>query len=285
MRIAWKGVLGFAGRHWPLTVLLLLVAVVTMIPHLLERLFVYYPYKDLVGNPSHVGLEYRDLALVAEDGVRLHGWFVPAPGATRTLLIFHGNAGNISHRLEWIRMLHDLGCHVLIVDYRGYGKSEGSPFEEGLYRDARAAHVWWARERSGAGESLVIMGESLGGSVAVDLAAQTNPAGLILQSTFSSAWDMAKTMLPLGVLQPLTSIHFDSVSKMSRIRCPKLVIHGDRDEIVPFRLGRKLYDAAPPPKWFYKVPGAGHNDLVSAAGAEYTRHLHDFLSQLPPGGK
>jgi fermentation-respiration switch protein FrsA (DUF1100 family) len=182
-------------------------------------------------------------------------------------------------------MLHELNCHVFIIDYRGYGKSEGSPFEEGLYRDARAAYQWWVRERSASGESLVLMGESLGGSVAVDLAARVNPSGLILQSTFTSAWDMAKTMFPLGLLQPFTSVRFDSIAKLGKIRCPKLVIHGDRDEIVPFRLGRKLYDAALPPKSFYQVPGAGHNDLISAAGPEYLNRLKDFLSQLPPPAK
>jgi hypothetical protein len=281
MSAFWKKALKFAGRHWPVTGFLLLAIGIMMTPHVLERLFVYYPSKGFIGSPGDLGLDYRDLFLTADDKVRVHGWFVPAPGATITLLIFHGNAGNISHRLEWIQLLHELNCHVLIIDYRGYGKSEGSPFEQGLYLDARAAYRWWIREQDGPGQQLVVVGESLGGCVAVDLAAETNPAGLILQSTFTSARDMARTIFPLGLLQPLTGIRFDSASKITRIRCPKLVIHGSRDEIVPFGLGMKLYESALPPKTFYEVRGAGHNDLVWTGGTEYSRRLREFLSQLP----
>ena len=270
--------LEFAWNHWPLTGLLLLAAAIVMTPHLLERLFVYYPSRDLTGTPSLLGLDYSNLSLLAEDNVRLHGWFVPRPESRTTIFILHGNAGNISHRLEWIRLLHELGCHVLIIDYRGYGQSEGRPFEDGLYRDARAGYAWWTHNH--AGEQLVVLGESLGGSVAVDLAAGAQPAGLILQSTFPSARDMANILFPLGLLQPLMGVHFDSESKIARIRCPKLVIHGTSDEIVPFRLGRKLYDAAPEPKSFYAVQGAGHNDLIWTAGPEYVGHLREFLSRL-----
>ncbi len=274
-----RKLLRFAWKHWPLTVLFLLVAVATMTPHLLERLFVYYPSRELAGNPAAVGLDYQDLWLAAEDGVKLHGWFVPLARSRQTLLILHGNAGNISHRIEWIRMLHELGCNVLIIDYRGYGKSEGRPFEDGLYRDARAAYTWWRHNQHG--DHLVVLGESLGGAVAVDLAAGVQPAGLVLQSAFSSARDMAKTLFPLGLLQPLTGIRFDSESKITRVHCPKLVIHGTRDEIVPFRLGRKLYDAARDPKVFFAVEGAGHNDLVWTAGSEYVEQLRAFLLRLP----
>lgn len=282
---AWQGIGRFARNHWPLTGLLVLAIATAMTPHLLERFFIYYPSKELAGNPSHLGLSYQELSLITEDRVQLHGWFVPCAGAGRTLLIFHGNAGNISHRLEWIQLLHELNCHILIIDYRGYGKSQGSPFEDGLYRDARAAHEWWIRERSGTGEQLVVMGESLGGCVAVNLAVGIKPAGLILQSTFTSARDMAKTIMPLGLLQPLTGTHFDSASKIDKLQCPKLLIHGERDEIVPLRLGRRLYELASPPKMFYEVPGAGHNDLVWIAGPEYSRRLRAFLSQLAPPPK
>jgi fermentation-respiration switch protein FrsA (DUF1100 family) len=280
MSAFWQKPARFAVRHWPVSGFLLLLLTMAMTPHLLERFFVYYPSRALVGNPGDIGLEYRDLFLITNDDVRLHGWFVPSAGSRVTLLIFHGNAGNVSHRLEWIRLLHGLSCHVLIIDYRGYGKSEGSPFERGLYLDARAAYRWWVQQQSGPGQKLVVMGESLGGCVAVDLAAEVNPAGLILQSTFTSARDMARTLFPLGLLHPLTGIRFDSVSKIGGVRCPKLVIHGTRDEIVPFGLGRKLYEAAPPPKIFYEVADAGHNDLVWAAGTEYSKRLHDFLSRV-----
>jgi len=251
-----------------------------MIPHALERMFVYYPFRQVEGSPGDLGLAYRDITLVTEDNLKLHGWFVPRDGARVTLLIFHGNAGNIGHRLPWIEMLHRLGVHVFIFDYRGFGKSEGKPFEEGLYRDARAAYRWWQSEREPLGEKLILVGESLGGSVAVHLAARAPVAGLILQSTFTSARDMAKTMFPIGLLLPLTGLKFDSRADIARVTCPKLVIHGDRDEIVPFRFGKALYEAAPSPKSFYAVPGAGHNDLLWAAGPEYGRQLQSFISAI-----
>ncbi len=270
----------FLRRHWLIAAVLVLVIGFVMTPHRLERLFVYYPFRQLEGDPGSVGLAFQDIHLVTEDGIKLHGWFVPCEGAQSTLLIFHGNGGNISHRLPWIEMLHPLGVHVFIIDYRGFGRSEGTPFEEGLYRDARAAYNWWVRERQPRGEKLILVGESLGGAVAVHLGAQVPAAGLILQSTFTSARDMAKTMFPLGLLLPLTGLRFDSQKEIAKIACPKLLIHGTRDEIVPFRLGKTLYEIAPPPKSFYLVPEAGHNDLLWVAGSEYSRQLKSFLSGI-----
>ena len=192
----------------------------------LERMFVYFPTRDIEADPSQIGLRYQDLSATASDGVTLHGWFIPRPGSAHTFLIFHGNAGNISHRLDWIRILHDLGAQVMIVDYRGYGRSQGKPFEEGLYLDALAAHAWWAKERAAGGNKLILVGESLGCAVAVDLAARVPVDGIVLQSGFTTAWDMAKTIMPIGLLQPLTGVTFDSASKIQRIGCPKLFIHG-----------------------------------------------------------
>jgi len=269
----------FVRRHWVILAFLLFIISIVMKPHALERFFVYYPDRILVGDPSGIGLAFEDLSLVTEDGVKLHGWFVPCVGSNRTFLVLHGNAGNISHRVPWIEILHGLQSHVLIIDYRGYGRSEGDPFEEGLYRDARAAAAWWSRRFPGPDQKLLLIGESLGGAVAIDLAGHVAASGLILQSTFTSARDMAKTLFPLGLLQPLTGIHFDSTDKIRRIKCPKLFIHGNRDEIVPFRLGRKLYELAPEPRRFWEVPGAGHNDLIWVAGPDYARTLREFLIQ------
>ena len=272
----------FLRRHWPIPAFLAVLALLAGTTDVLERYFVYFPIRELYGRPSDLGLPYLDAHFTAEDGVRLHGWFVPRPGARHTFLILHGNGGNISHRLGWICLLHDLGAHVLIFDYRGYGRSEGRPGEKGLYRDALAAYRWWSNECTEEPGALILLGESLGGAVAVNLASRVAVDGLILQSTFTNAWDMAKTMLPLGLLQPLTGIRFDSTSAVAAIRCPKLFIHGDRDDIVPFRLGRRLYELASPPKEFYAVPGAGHNDLVDTAGAEYRKRIGAFLSSVGP---
>jgi fermentation-respiration switch protein FrsA (DUF1100 family) len=270
----------FIIRHWPSCALAAFLLLMIMKPYALERHFVYYPTREVVGTPAQIGLAYEDVFPVAEDGVKLHGWYIASPGAGVTLLLFHGNAGNIGHRLPWLELLRPLQANILIIDYRGYGRSEGQPFEEGLYRDARAAHSWWSQRYAGKADSLVLVGESLGGAVAVELATRVPVTALILQSTFTSAWDMAKTIMPIGLLQPLTGIRFDSAARILRITCPKLIIHGDRDDIVPFRLGKKLYDLAPAPKQFFEVPGAAHNDLLWVAGPGYTRQVHAFLSRF-----
>ena len=251
-----------------------------MTTDILERFFVYYPTRQLTEDPSTLGLPYQDVYLLTEDGIRIHGWFVPQPNAPYTFLILHGNGGNISHRLGWIQMLRDLEANVLIVDYRGYGRSEGKPFEKGLYRDALAAYQWLSKEHIVERTKVILMGESLGGAVAVELAARVQVDGLVLQSTFTSAWDMAKTIMPVGLLQPLTGVTFDSASLIPLIRCPKLFIHGDQDKTVPFRLGRRLFELAQPPKDFYQVPGAGHNDLLLIAGGAYVLRMKAFLDSI-----
>jgi fermentation-respiration switch protein FrsA (DUF1100 family) len=272
----------FLEKHWILTAFFALSAVFVMIPGNIERMFVYFPSRELASDPSRAGLQYEDISPVAEDGVRLHGWYVPYPQSRCTLLIFHGNAGNIGHRVEWVEMLHELRASVLILDYRGYGRSEGRPYEAGLYRDAMAAYGWW-RQRSGDRDRLIAIGESLGGAVAVNLASRVEIDGLVLQSTFTSAWDMAKTLFPIGLLQPLARIRFDSASVIGKISCPKLIIHGEADEIVPFRLGRKLHDLAAPPKEFYAVPRAHHNDLLWVAGPEYGARMSSFIGRVCGG--
>jgi len=280
MKASWRAAGQFLIKHWILVAFLIFIGGFAMTPHRIERLLVYYPTRQIRENPGTVGLDYQDIYLVTDDHVRLHGWFIPYEAAGCTLLVFHGNGGNIGDRVEWIEMLHRLGVNVFIIDYRGYGKSEGDPFEEGLYRDARAAWQWWKHERQSRGEKLILFGESLGGAVAIHLAGSVSPAGLIVQSTFTSAWDMAKTMMPIGLLQPLINVHFDSAKAMAQVRCPKLIIHGTQDEIVPFRLGRRLFEQAPDPKAFYSVPNAGHNDLPWVAGEEYSRRLRMFISGI-----
>jgi uncharacterized protein len=276
----WHAVGRFLRRHWFLEVFLVFVIGFIMFPHNLERMFVYYPVRQITEDPGHIGLSYQNLSIVSEDGVRLHGWFIPCEGANRTLLFFHGNAGNIGDRLFYIETFHKLKVHVFIIDYRGYGKSEGKPFEKGLYRDAWAAYNWWAHERQPGGEKLILFGESLGGAVAVNLASKVRPAGLILQSTLTCAKDIARENLLLRLLFPLANVQFDSSKLISQVVCPKLIIHGTHDEMIPFRFGKALYDRAAFPKTMYVVPEAGHNDLPWVAGEEYSVKLKQFLSDI-----
>jgi fermentation-respiration switch protein FrsA (DUF1100 family) len=206
--------------------------------------------------------------------VRLHAWWVPSANARVSTLLLHGNAGNLTHRAPYMLLLKAAGSSVLALDYRGYGRSDGRPSEKGLYADADAAY----EHLKSRGSPIVIHGESLGSAVAVELACRRPCAGLVLEAPFTSARDVAATVLP-GI-GPLLVSGFDSKQRIARLRTPLLVLHGDRDEVIPFRLGRALFDAAPEPKTFWTVRGAGHNDLVDAAGLEYRDRLRRFYESL-----
>jgi hypothetical protein len=249
---------------------------------LLERT-VFQPTRGVDLRPEEVGVEGEEVFLRAEDGVRLHAFFLPAPGASRALFHLHGNAGNASHRLPLGAELVRLGAHVLLLDYRGYGRSEGRPSETGVYADARAA-LAHLREARGLPESrIVVFGSSLGGAVAVDLARDRPLAGLVLESTFTSLADAAR-----GVLGPLAPLlvrgRFASDRKIARVRCPLLFLHGERDTLVDPRLGRRLFELAPEPKRFEAIPGAGHNDLVEIGGRAYFARIGRFLEEVAPVG-
>ena len=224
----------------------------------LESTSIFYPDKILTATPQALGLAYEDVFIQTEDQVIIHGWLIRSPTAKSTLIFFHGNAGNIGDRLEKIDFFHALGLNMLIIDYRGYGKSEGNPTEQGIYKDATAAYDYLTSRSDMRGQKYISYGDSLGGAVAVDLAAKRAIACLIVDSTFSSAADMAKKIYPF-VPSFLIQTKMDSMGKIRSITVPKLFIHSVEDEIVPFALGKKLYDAAPDPKQFIEIVGT-HND-------------------------
>jgi fermentation-respiration switch protein FrsA (DUF1100 family) len=224
---------------------------------------------------SRLGAE--DVWLLTSDGFRLHAWWITVPQASFVTLYLHGNAGNVTHRFMQIREITAVGSSVLMLDYRGYGKSGGSPSERGLYADAEAAYRYLLDHGYGA-RHIVLQGESLGTAVAVDLASRKECAGVVLEAAFTSGRDVANTVLPL--IGTLVFRGFDSKSKIAKIRAPLLFFHGDRDQIIPLRLGRSLFEAAPGPKYFMEVPGAGHNDLVERAGSNYGKRLHEFYGQI-----
>ena len=258
----------------------------------LERSVVYHPiaYPRGSWHPEEFGLFVTDHYFETDDGVTLHAWHAEAErlsvnrhsgaGPRRTLLWFHGNAGNITHRAENMRLLVAEGIDVFIFDYRGFGRSEGRPSEKGLYTDARAAYAYLTDTLAVPREEIVFFGRSLGAAVAVELALDHAPAGLILESPFTSASAMARVMfggLPLGFL---VSSRFDTLGRIGRVNAPLLIAHGDRDEIVPFAMGRRIYDAANEPKRFYRITGAGHNDTYVIGGAPYFRELRAFWEGL-----
>jgi uncharacterized protein len=238
----------------------------------------YFPMKYPAGlwdTQSELGAE--DVWLVAADGVRLHAWWISAPRTSFVTLFVHGNAGNVTHRFSQIREITAAGSSILVLDYRGYGKSEGRPTEKGLYLDAETAYQH-LRDRGYGARQIILHGESLGAAVAVDLASRKECIGVVLEAPFTSGRDVAHTVLPY--LGPLLFRGFDSKSKIARVRAPLLFFHGDRDEIIPLRLGRALFDAAPQPKWFHEVAEAGHNDLIESAGPSYRENLGEFYGRL-----
>jgi uncharacterized protein len=261
-----------------------LLLVISALMLLFERKLIYFPQGGHDVTPPGLGLAFEDVALVAEDGVRLHAWYLPPPGEARwTVLLAHGNAGNISHRLDRTVFLQSrLGAAVLLFDYRGYGRSEGSPDEEGTYRDARAAHRWLVEEKGVPPERLVLFGESLGSAVALDLALSRPCRALVLESPFASVPAMARAVYPFLPLWPLVRTRYDNEAKAPGLRVPLLVLHGERDEVVPFAQGRRVFEAASGPKRFHPIPRAGHNDTYYAGGEAYWEAVRDFLDTLPP---
>jgi fermentation-respiration switch protein FrsA (DUF1100 family) len=239
---------------------------------------VYFPDRELYGDPGDVGLAFTDLTIPTEDGERLVGWWIPtrAEPARAHVLFFHGNAGNVSHRIEHAARLTAAGLDVMLVDYRGYGKSTGRPSETGLHLDAQASlaalragpHVDPAR--------IVLMGESLGGAVALRLALEAPPLACVLQSTFTSLRDVARAHYP-AALSALAGEAFPSLERIRRLRAPVLMLHGDVDEIVPLAHAEALFAAAPEPRRLHIVAGAGHNDLVDRMGASYGTEVARWL--------
>ncbi|MDP2949423.1 MAG: alpha/beta hydrolase [Chloroflexota bacterium] len=244
---------------------------------MIERYFIYFPARELEGAPSHWGLAFEDVFLTASDGVRIHGWFVPGRRDV-TWLWFHGNAGNISHRLENLRLLHDeLGVSVFIFDYRGYGRSQGSPSEHGTYLDADAALTHLRSRPDVAQDRIIYFGRSLGAAVAVELATRHPPLALILESPFPSVPYMARRTYPFLPVWPLLRTRYDALAKIGNVQAPLLVLHGDRDTIVPIEAGKRLFDAAREPKDLYPIRGAGHNDTYVVGGQDYFTALARFV--------
>jgi fermentation-respiration switch protein FrsA (DUF1100 family) len=259
---------------------LALLLAVGMWNRLIERM-IFFPTAGVDLRPEQLGVEGQELFLTSEDGVRLHAFFLPAAGASRALLFLHGNAGNASHRLPNAAALARLGIHVLLPDYRGYGLSEGRPSEAGVYADARAGLAHLVDAVGIPERRIVVFGRSLGGAVAVDLARDRELAGVILESTFTSASGVVRKSFG-SLLAPLARGRFESDAKIGRIRAPLLFFHGDRDELIDFELGRALFEAAPEPKAFETIAGAGHNDTVQVGGRAYFARIRRFIDQVAP---
>jgi fermentation-respiration switch protein FrsA (DUF1100 family) len=264
--------------------LLLVLALLNGLLYVQQPAMVFIPYRPLDATPRDWGLEFEDVSLTTPDGVRLHAWYIPSPGARPVLLFFHGNAGNISHRGDSVAIFHRLALNVLIVDYRGYGRSEGAPSERGLYRDAEAAWRYLTEGRGVDPAEIVVFGRSLGAAVAARLAATHPPGLLILESAFSSARDVASAVLPLLSRLVILRYRFDTERQVARVACPVLVLHSPDDEMIPFRLGERVYEAANEPRAFVRLAG-DHNTGFLMSQPDYERAIDRFLTEHLPGRK
>ncbi len=241
-----------------------------------EKGIVFFPDPHLVGTPADLGVTYEDIFFEAADGVRLHGWWVPKTNAP-VFLWFHGNAGNISHRLENIKLLHELvGVQVFIFDYREYGRSEGHISREGTYKDAAAAYRYVAETRAVPAPDIVLFGRSLGTALATDLAIQKPCRSLILESAFTNSSEMAKMLAPF-LFDWRPKVPYKNLGKIDKVRVPVLIIHGSDDEIIPVEMGRRLFAAANSPKDLYIISGAHHNDTYIVGGRAYFERLKGFI--------
>jgi len=240
---------------------------------------IYYPQRDIITTPDQIGLSYEAVAFEAADGVRLSGWFVPAEGPPRGVILFcHGNAGNISHRLESIRLFHGLGLSTFIFDYRGYGQSEGKPTERGTYLDAEAAWRYLVQERQVAPTEIIVFGRSLGGAIAAWLAQDHTPGALIVESTFTSVPDMASHLYPFLPARLLSRFDYNAIDYVRKTHCPVLIVHSRDDEMIPFGHGRRLFEAADEPKAFLEITGT-HNEGFVTSAERYQDGLDSFIAR------
>lgn len=252
---------------------------VCLLVYLFQSRLVFFPSWEKTADPGDAGLEYQDVHLVNAAGRRIHGWLVPAARARFTVLFCHGNAGNITHRLDSIRLFHELGATVFIFDYGGYGSSEGKPSEKGTYLDGRAAWDYLVTDRGVEPGDIVLFGRSLGAAVAIELANEVEPRALIAESCFTSAVELGARVYPWLPVRFLARTRYDSMARIGNVTVPKLFVHSIDDEVVPFGMGRRLYNRAPRPKKFVRING-GHNDGFLVSGDVYRRALSDFFDEL-----
>ncbi|MBF0523027.1 MAG: alpha/beta hydrolase [Candidatus Omnitrophica bacterium] len=240
-----------------------------------EEKAVFYPSKFLEATPRMAGLDFEDIYFKTQDGLTLNGWFIKFSSTAPTVIFFHGNAGNISHRIEKISLLRNVRVNIFLIDYRGYGNSQGRPSEKGVYEDAAAAYDYLLTRNDIDLHKLMAYGESLGGAVAIDLATRRNLSGLIVDSSFTNAADMAKMVVP-AIPGFLIRTKMDSLSKVGKINIPKLFIHSKEDEIVPFVYGRRLFEAAVEPKQFLETRG-DHNGGYYQSREKFLEGITNFL--------
>ncbi len=269
---------------WPKRMLVTIVAGIAIaylffcaLVYLQQGRMLYYPTSRIEGTPMDIGLAFDDVSFRTQDGVKLNAWYVPAGNERGFLLFCHGNAGNISHRLDTISIFHRLGLSVLIFDYRGYGRSEGKPDEQGTYLDAEAAWNYLVSERQVPADKIVYFGRSLGSAIAADTALRHAGAALIIESGFTSVPAYGQRLFPFLPVRLLARYKYATIDKVAKISIPKLFIHSPHDEVIPFDHGKALFEKAAVPKEFLQIKG-GHNEGFLLSGELYVDGIDRFLT-------
>ena len=267
-------------RKWLRVIVLLLLLYVML--RWFEHSQVYFPDKKVAVSGAALRRPWEDVYFKASDGTQLNGWLFPAntnsARARLAIVLFHGNGGNLSHRLDYCEALLATGVNVFAIDYRGYGRSEGRPGEEGTYLDAQAAHGW-LRQKGFAATNIIALGESLGGGVASELAVRETVGGLILQSSFTSLPDIGAEVFPWLPVRLMASIKYDTHGKLPRIQVPVLVMHSRADTLIGFHHAEKNFAAAHGPKLFWELQG-DHNFTFEAGRVQYTEGVERFLKLI-----
>jgi len=275
LRVGWKAL------RFVLLIYLGIYIGVSCIFYVHQERFLYHPRTEITSTPDDFALTYEDIFFSTSDGIELNGWYVGSPGSNITVLFFHGNAGNMGVRTELMRVLYDMGLNVFTFDYRGFGKSEGEPTEEGTYLDAEAALDYLVTEKNCTMDRIIIYGWSLGGAISSHLAAEHTPAAFILEGSFTSyddiAGDIFHRMLLPAPLGLLADFEYETSDNVARVECPVLVIHSKDDKVVPYHHGKELYEAAGEPKEFLELRGTHDNAYLESD--EYVGVVWDFVER------
>jgi fermentation-respiration switch protein FrsA (DUF1100 family) len=265
-----------------LTIVISIYLLLALVLYLYQGKMVFLadlPGRALDASPRDIGLDYEDVSLTTSDNERLHGWYIPAVDSNGVLLFFHGNAGNISHRLDSIGIFHELGLDTLIIDYRGYGQSTGRTTEKGTYLDAQAAWEYLVNSRKIPADRIIIFGRSLGGAVGAWLGARNNPAAVIIESSFTSAVEMARRIYPFMPVHLITRLQYPVTDFAARLNCPVLVVHSRHDEIIPFAMGKEIYAAVKQRREFLELMG-DHNNGFLISRKDYVAGLNGFIQAV-----
>lgn len=264
-------------------VLLLTYFVLAAVLYFMQPKFLYSPVRDVFSTPAELGLDLEDVVFKSVDGLNLAGWYVPVENPKFTLLFCHGNGGNIAHRLDSINIFHKLGLNCFIFDYRGYGDSRGKPSEEGTYLDAMAAYKWLTEEKKTQASDIIIFGRSLGGTIAAQLAGKVEARALVVESAFTSYVEMGKEYYPYMPVRWFARFSYRTIDYIRDVHCPLMFIYSRNDEIVPYKFGLELYEAANEPKEFIEIFG-GHNDCFLVSGEIYTEVWEKWLRLIADNG-